>query len=102
MVHYDGGDIKPHILNHQESPITVCAHCRKPLTKAEVKATFEGTLTVWDERAKRQGITLDYCADGLKEIEEALTTSAREAVDRAEQLRKIDEQDRLKIAGKPT
>ena len=85
-----------------EPPFTVCAHCRKPLTKSEVKATMEGTLTVWDERAKRQGVTLDYCADGLKDIEEVVTMSAREAEERMKKLREMDEADMKQIAGKQT
>jgi hypothetical protein len=85
-----------------EAPITVCAHCRKPLTAFEVKATFEGMLTVWDSREKRSGVTLDYCADGLREVEEAIQTSIRDALERDEKIRAMDAEDKLKIGGRPT
>lgn len=85
-----------------EAPITVCAHCRKPLTAFEIKATFEGTLTVWDTREKRSGVTLDYCADGLKEVEEAIITSIREAKEREDKICAMDAEDKLKIKGRPT
>jgi hypothetical protein len=85
-----------------ETPITVCAHCRKPLTCSEVKATFEGTMTLWDKRAKRCNVTLDYCADGLHEIEESIMMSAREAQERADKIKQMDEEDSTRIKGRPT
>ena len=85
-----------------EAPISICAHCRKPLKAWEIKATFEGTLIVWDTRQKRPGVTLDYCADGLREIEEAIQTSIRDALEREEKIRAMDAEDNLKLRGKPT
>lgn len=83
-------------------PITVCAHCRKTLACHEVKATFEGTLILWDGRSKRTGVTLDYCVDGLKEIEDAITTSVREAKTREDALREMDAEDMRMIRGRET
>lgn len=78
----------------KEHPITICAHCLRPLLKHEVKGTFEGTITIWDERAKRCNVTLDFCADGMAIIEKSLTTGVRESVERDAELKRIDAEDK--------
>jgi len=86
-----------------QKPITVCAHCLKALTTPEIKLTFEGTVTIWDDRAKRYDVTLDYCSIGKGEIEKAILTSTRDAEAREDEIHRMDEEDAQKrLAGKPT